>query len=148
MSDELPRIGIPKKGTQVQRPTAAYNRRDPASFHVDQIVAIHCFRPSCVITLAWQWVDAHHILGRGYVFGVRPDDMAREVFSSPYNFAPLSRDIHNGPARDDPEIRVFLLRKAAEKVDAAIRDRLYARTTHDEAFLAIAETWRKGVLFG
>jgi len=119
---------------------------DLAAFRPDDIFLIYGDRPRCFFTLLHQWVDAHHILGRGFQAGVRKSNPDREIFSSPYNFAPLQRDVHNGPLRDHPLVRLVLLDKAAEKVNEAVRRGSYEQTELDLRFLSYAEEWRQDVI--
>jgi len=114
---------------------------DPAAFRPRDVHAVYGERPKCWITLHWQFVDAHHILGRGYVNGYRPNDVQRKMFSSVFNFCPLQRDIHKGPQKDSPEMRHLFLRLAREHVMQAVSEGRYELRPEDEAFLAFADNW-------
>jgi len=62
---------------------------------------------------------------RGEAFGIKKDDPRRAIFSSPFNFIPLDRDVHKGPYRDHTLVRRLFLEIAKEKVMSAVRDGRY-----------------------
>lgn len=74
--------------------------------------------PRCSLTRERKATDRHHVLGRGMLFGIRPDDARRHLFSSVYNCAVLDRAVHQGGYRDHPSMRALLLEIAAEKVQS------------------------------
>ena len=116
---------------------------DPASFRNGDVEAVYHGRALCPLTLHWQFVDPHHILGRGEDFGIKKDDPRRYLLSSILNFAPLQRDVHKGPRRDHPYMRALLLEAAAKKVQEAIVKGYYALTVLDRDFLSLADEWKK-----
>ncbi len=119
---------------------------DPAAFRRQDVQLVYGERPRCAFTMLWQFVDAHHILGRGFQAGCRKSSPDRCIFSSIYNFAPLQRDVHKGPLRDHPLVRLVLLDRAAEYVREAIRRGHYEETDLDREFLAYAEAWKKDII--
>lgn len=96
-------------------------RRDLAAFHRPTIEAIwHPYvcpltglRPGNSLNVP---IDPSHILGRNH---------GDYIYSSPLNHSPLARMIHAYGNRDHSYIRAFLLLKAREAVDEAIRDGRY-----------------------
>lgn len=101
-----------------------------SSFDRSTLEAIWGSYPACIVTNNIGNVDAHHILGRSCPSA-----------SSPYNCAILHRPFHQGPHRDKPDIRSFLLKETRIKVNAAIRDGRYVATETDAEFLEYAESY-------
>ena len=116
---------------------------DLANFRPQDILTVYGERPRCFLSGVWQFCDGHHILGRGYDHGARKTSGDRQLFSSIFNFAPLNRDIHQGPQRDATEMRWLLLRLARRNVLESIRRGAYEITELDDRFLAFAERWRQ-----
>ncbi len=108
---------------------------DLAKFRPKDIQAVYGERPVCFLTLSHQWVDPHHILGR------RGPNNERALMSSVFNFCPLDRNIHNGPHRDAPEMRMLFLRLARQHVMNAVNTGAYQLNDNDRAFLMYADQW-------
>lgn len=115
--------------------------KDNASFRQADVEACYGNRPRCILSGTWQWVDGHHVLGRGELFGIKPGDRRRWLLSSIFNFAPIHRDIHNFGTKDHPELRHFFLRMARERVAEAHHKGSYQITALDKEFLALAADW-------
>lgn len=114
---------------------------DPASHRPEDIIAVHGEHPRCFLSGLWQWVDGHHILGRGYDFGERKKDEGRRAFSSILNYAPIIRDVHKFGLRDHRLMRRLLLEIAHEKVMQAVGRGRYELRPEDTRFLQIADEW-------
>lgn len=131
-------------GSAIPKPTKPDRgtwKTDPAKHRETDIVAVWGAMPACVHT-GLRAHDGHHVLGRGYEFGYKPDHPERAVFSSIFGFIPLSRSIHSGPLRDAPDQRLVYLRVAKQKVMEAVGRGRYELRVEDRRFLEIAEEWK------
>lgn len=128
-------------GHKPQGRTAPLKRmiHDPASFRTEDLIAVYgpskvCIQTALTANAAFP-VDDHHIMGRGELFGFRPNHAYRPVFSSVFNRAGLGRIIHHGPLRDADDQRRVYLRVAADHVLNAIGRGTYSPRPEDHAFL-------------
>lgn len=114
---------------------------DPAAFKNAELQAIHGTQPSCFLTRGRKQLDKHHIFSRGELFGIKPSDPERYLFSSPYNCGIIENAFHVGGYRDHHYMRALLLEITKKKVQEAIIKKQYVATMRDRDFLALAEQW-------
>jgi hypothetical protein len=141
---------VPKpepRGKKPRKPIrrSAIKRRvtkDPAAIRQADVFAVYGFDIRCVFTTA-RVIELHHILGRGELFGIKMDDLRRELLSSVFNVAPLIREIHQGPLRDNRYMRHMFLGLAEQRVMNAVGAGQYTLTDIDRGFLALAKTWKR-----
>lgn len=110
---------------------------DLASFNDADVMLVFGVSPQCILTHSNQGVEKHHILGRGFDFGIRPDDERRIWFSSIYNCAPIIHSFHHGGYRDHRYMRMMLL----EIVEEMVRASGYEKKAHDIAYLQFRNEW-------
>ncbi len=102
---------------------------DLASFNTEVILNIFGI-PRCLLSGHFE-IQGHHITGRGSM----KNPESRKMHSSPFNYAPLSPDIHAYAPLHCSELQNFFLRIAGEKVMYAIMQNRYELTELDLLFL-------------
>lgn len=108
-SASLKRSALPKR----MKDDAEFKRADIEAIWQPYVCPLTGLRPGNSLHVP---IDMTHILGR---------HNGDYIYSSPLNHSPLARLIHAYGNRDHRYIRAFLLLKAREAVDEAIRDGRY-----------------------
>lgn len=101
---------------------------DLASFHLPTLYKIWG-EPRSVLS-GLRDIQWHHCRGRGGKHN-------RKMHSSPLNAIPLTDAEHDSGVVNQPELRLFFLRKAQEKVFYAIARGEYELTSIDKEFLQL-----------
>ncbi len=106
--------------------------RDASSFNEQDFISIFGQSPICASHGCNQnAIDVHHLMGRGYKYGIRPLALDRGMFSSIYNAAPLCRMCHSRGDLNNPSIQKQMLIETRGRVASSG----YISKAKDEAFL-------------
>jgi len=104
---------------------------DNSAFRQRDYELVFGTHPECIMrdchTMA---VENHHILGRGYKYGIRPRTMQRHMFSSVFNCAPLCHQCHKRGNLHRPDVQRLLLMHTSFLATQA----MYIGNSRDEVF--------------